>query len=214
MGMREPARHTFFGDQVEAALLVGDVDRAADLVAELDRRAVTTPYPYLCGVAARSRALLALARGDAAAAASAADAAVAAHAELPMALERGRTFLVQGRVLRRRKEKRAAAAALTRAGEDFQRLGADLWCERVATELHSLGLRRSSTSRLTPAEHRVATLVVAGHSNEEVAAALYLSRRTVEGHLSRIYRKAGVRSRTGLAQLIADTDHGGRSGAH
>ncbi|NJC72034.1 AAA family ATPase [Planosporangium thailandense] len=203
MGMREPARYTFFGDQVEAALHLGDVDRAAGLVADLDRRAAVAPYPYLVCVAARSRALLALARGDLAGAGAAAEAAVRAHADLPMPFEQARTLLVHGQVLRRRKEKRAAGEALTRAGEMFQRLGANRWHDRVVAELQSLGLRRSSPDQLTPAERRVASLVATGHTNDEVAAALFLSRRTVEAHLSRIYRKVGVRSRTELAQAVA-----------
>jgi len=204
MGLREPARYTFFGDQVEAALRLGDVDRAADLVAELDRRAAVSPYPYLVCVAARSRALLALARTDLVEAAMAAETAIRAHADLPMPFQLARTLLVQGQVLRRRKEKRAAEAALNRAGEIFSELGAKLWYERVAAELRSLGLRRNSPGQLTPAQHRVATLVAAGRTNDEVAAALFLSRRTVETHLSHIYRKVGVRTRTQLARVVGN----------
>jgi DNA-binding CsgD family transcriptional regulator len=159
-----------------------------------------SPYPYLRCVSARGRALVALARTDLALAATAVEAALAAHADLPVPFERARTLLVHGQVLRRRREKRAAREALREAGETFERLGAALWAERVSAELDSLGLRRGSPDELTPAERRVVELVVAGHTNDEVAAALFLSRRTVEAHLWRIYRKVGVRSRTELAR--------------
>jgi len=134
----------------------------------------------------------------------AAETAIRAHADLPMPFQLARTLLVQGQVLRRRKEKRAAEAALNRAGEIFSELGAKLWYERVAAELRSLGLRRNSPGQLTPAQHRVATLVAAGRTNDEVAAALFLSRRTVETHLSHIYRKVGVRTRTQLARVVGN----------
>jgi DNA-binding CsgD family transcriptional regulator len=55
---------------------------------------------------------------------------------------------------------------------------------------------------LTPAERRVAVLVAAGQTNREVAAALFLSERTVESHLTRVYTKLGVRSRTELARVL------------
>jgi DNA-binding CsgD family transcriptional regulator len=205
MGLAEPARYTFYGDQIEAALQLGDMDRADELAARLERRAEISPYPYLRCVSARSRALVALARADLAGAVSAVEAALAALADLPVPFERARTLFVHGQVRRRRKEKRAAAEALRAAAELFERLGATLWAERVAAELDSLGLRRGAPGELTPAERRVVDLVVAGHTNDEVAAALFLSRRTVEAHLWRIYRKVGVRSRTELARAAANS---------
>lgn len=192
-------RFTLFGDQVEAALRLGEVDRAAALVSELDRHAAVYPYPYLHCVAARSHALLALARGDL----DEAMAALHAPTGLPMPFERARALLVHGQVLRRCKEKRAAEAALTEAARIFSGLGAKLWEERVAAELKILGLRRGAPDGLTPAQQRVASLVVAGRTNDEVAATLFLSRRTVETHLAHIYRKVGVRSRTQLARVVA-----------
>ncbi|BFU45304.1 ATP-binding protein [Krasilnikovia sp. MM14-A1004] len=203
MGMREPARYTFFADQVEAALLLGDVERATGLTADLGERAARSPYPYLVGMAARSRALVALAVGDLDAAAAAAQAAVGACAAGPLALELARGQLVQGIVLRRRRERRAARQALTAAQVSFTRLGAVPWAARAAAELQALGLRPSSSTGLTPAEQRVADLVARGRTNDEVAAALFLSPRTVESHLHRIYPKLGVRSRTELARVVS-----------
>jgi DNA-binding NarL/FixJ family response regulator len=87
----------------------------------------------------------------------------------------------------------------------FERLGAPLWVERTLAELDRIGRPKGAAvppSALTPAERRVADLVASGLSNPQVAANLFMAQRTVEAHLSRIYRKLGVRSRTELANSI------------
>ena len=81
----------------------------------------------------------------------------------------------------------------------FVRLGTPVQVQQADAELASIGGRRGSESELTAVEQRVADLVAAGQTNREVAAALFISVRTVESHLGRIYRKLGVRSRTELA---------------
>jgi DNA-binding CsgD family transcriptional regulator len=83
----------------------------------------------------------------------------------------------------------------------FEELGAEDWLDRARGELGQIG-GRTASSGLTAAELRVATLVVAGKTNREVAAALFLAERTVGGHLTRIYAKLGVRSRTELARKV------------
>lgn len=85
----------------------------------------------------------------------------------------------------------------------FASLGARLWEERAAAELARIGGRAPASGALTPVERRVVELVAAGSTNREVAAALFLSTRTVEGHLSRVYGKLGVRSRVELARKLA-----------
>ena len=70
------------------------------------------------------------------------------------------------------------------------------------TELARIGGRTASPDELTPAEQRVAELVAAGRTNKEVASALFLTDRTVEGHLTNIYRKLGIRSRAELARSL------------
>ncbi|CAG7613319.1 LuxR family transcriptional regulator [Actinacidiphila bryophytorum] len=211
MGMKEPARYFFFADQVEVCLQLGELDRAEALVVRLEQRAARSPYPYLECTAARSRALLALALADPDGAQAAIEAAVRAHAELPMPFELARTQLVQAQVLRRVKRKRVAHTALGQAHAAFVRFGATAWAERATAELRSLGMRRNSPTELTAAEERVADLVTEGRTNDEVAAALFLSRRTVEAHLGRIYRKIGVRSRTELARALSGGGGTGRA---
>lgn len=129
------------------------------------------------------------------------EAAVEAHRRRPVPLELGRTLLEMGAVQRRAKRKTAAKRTLEEALEIFERLEARLWFERARDELSRIGLRRAAvTEGLTPAQTRVAELVVAGLSNQEIASTLYMSTRSVESHLTKVYREFGVRSR---GQLIA-----------
>jgi DNA-binding NarL/FixJ family response regulator len=120
-----------------------------------------------------------------------------------MPFERARTLLVLGSTQRRALRKRAARESLQEALAVFEQLGAALWAERARKELWRIGGRAPSAGALTPAEQRVAELVAEGHTNREVATALFLTDRTVEGHLSRIYAKLGVRSRAELARRFA-----------
>jgi DNA-binding NarL/FixJ family response regulator len=82
-------------------------------------------------------------------------------------------------------------------------LGSPLWAERTRSELGRIGGRRARTG-LSPTEGRVAALVAGGLSNKEVAAALFVTPKTVEANLSRIFAKLGVHSRTELAQRLSD----------
>ena len=81
-------------------------------------------------------------------------------------------------------------------------IGAELWAERARGELKRISGRAPTLGALTPAEERVAALVAEGKTNREVAAVLYLSDRTVEGHLSHIFGKLGIRHRTELARAL------------
>jgi len=83
----------------------------------------------------------------------------------------------------------------------FEGLGAATWAAEARSELGRIGGRTREVG-LTAAERRVAALVAEGRTNQEVAAALFLSERTVASHLTRIYAKLGVRSRTELARKV------------
>ena len=116
-----------------------------------------------------------------------------------------RTRLVYGGALLRAGARVEARAMLEQAREQFAALGATEWEEQAVTALGRSGkvLRRDPTRRdeLTPAELQVASLVTEGKTNREIAGSLWVSEKTVEAHLSRIYRKLGVRNRAGLAGL-------------
>ena len=129
--------------------------------------------------------------------------ALAAHERLPQPFELGRTLLAQGTIERRAKHRAEARAALTRALETFDQLGAPLWAEKAAQELARIPGRAPGDGALSETERRVADLVASGLSNKEVAAKLFVTVRTVEGNLTRIYSKLGVRSRAQLAARVA-----------
>ena len=95
-----------------------------------------------------------------------------------------------------------ARASLEGAIAVFEELGASVWAEHARDELSRIGGRRSSKGELTPTERQLAALVAEGRSNKEVAAALFVTSKTVETRLSRIYAKLGIHSRGELARLI------------
>ena len=119
---------------------------------------------------------------------------------------RPRTQLAYGEFLRRSRRRVDARTPLRAALDVFTEVGAQPWADRARQELRASGetarKRDPSTSlQLTPQEQQVASLVSRGHSNADVAAQLFLSRRTVEFHLSNAYQKLGVRSRGDLVRL-------------
>jgi DNA-binding CsgD family transcriptional regulator len=107
-------------------------------------------------------------------------------------------------VNRRAKRKHAARLAFHRALELFEQVGAPLWTERAEVELSRTGVRAAGPAGLSPTERRIADLVAEGRTNREVADGLFVSVKTVEANLSRVYHKLGVRSRTELTRRIAD----------
>ncbi|MEV0643835.1 AAA family ATPase [Phytomonospora sp. NPDC050363] len=197
-----------YGDHVEAVVTLGDLPRARRLLDELAHRADVAPRPWIEAVLHRSRAVVHTALGELDEAEAAAELALAAHPALPMPFLRARTLLVQGRLRRRGKRKLAARDSLLAARRGFDELGAARWTRLADDELARLGLRRGTEHDLTPTEERIAALVVGGLSNREVAAALYVTTKTVEAHLSRIYRKLGVSGRRELARHMAEEQEG------
>jgi len=117
-----------------------------------------------------------------------------------------RTLVVRGQILRRTGERKAARDALDEAVTIFGRLGAPLWEDKARAELARVPIRRKADAVLTTAETRIAEMVAQGASNKDVALALFLSEKTVEANLTRIYRKLGVRSRAALAARFANLD--------
>jgi DNA-binding CsgD family transcriptional regulator len=125
------------------------------------------------------------------------------HAETTDRFARGRTALAWGDALRRAGARVESRRMLETARTEFERLGAAPWEEQATSALARSGkvLRKEAARRdeLTPAELEVASLVAEGKMNKEIAAALWISEKTVEAHLSRIFRKLGIRNRAELA---------------
>ena len=150
----------------------------------------------------RCRGLVAAAQGNGERAALLLQRAVDQHEEVGDPFGRARALLALGIVLRRARQKRGAREAIEAALAGFEQLGAATWVERARSELGRIG-GRTREEGLTAAERRVAVLVAEGRTNREVAAALFLTERTIASHLTHIYAKLGVRSRTELARLLA-----------
>jgi len=123
-----------------------------------------------------------------------------------MPFELARTLLVNGLLERRARRKRCARDCFEQALSIFNQLGAKLWAERARAELDRSYRRRSSPGELTPTEQRIAELAAAGLTNRAIAERVFLSPKTVEANLARVYRKLGIRSRAPLGQAMAKRD--------
>jgi DNA-binding CsgD family transcriptional regulator len=197
----EPCNCWWTPDHVEALLELGRIDEAVTILDAWDADASRLGRDWALAHVLRCRGLVAAARGDVDQAVTHLQQAVARHAEVEDTFGQARALLTLGIVLRRLRQKRTAREAIQAALDEFQRLGATTWVGKARDELGSIG-GRAQTSGLTPAENRVALLVADGRTNREVAAALFLSERTVASHLTHIYAKLGVRSRTELAGTL------------
>lgn len=200
---REPANQRFQADHAEAVLGLGDTDRGERLVRRLEARAAALPRPWILAVSARCRGLLNAAVGDLAGALAGYQQALDAHQALDMPSELGRTLLALGRLHRRRNERQQAQECLARAVSVLEAAGALGWAAVARDELGRARGRRGGPEELTPTERTVCELAASGLRNQEIAARLFLSAKTVEANLSRGYRKLGVRSRTELAAVMA-----------
>jgi DNA-binding CsgD family transcriptional regulator len=154
-------------------------------------------------IASRCRALLRAATGEIERADTELEHALELHERLGEPFERARTLLVRGTIQRRARKKRAARESLQAALAVFDSLGARLWSDNARAELTRLGGRAPGPGALTPTEERVASLVAAGRTYREVADELFISPKTVQWNLSKIYRKLGIRSRGELAATLA-----------
>ncbi len=200
VGVALPSPIQVLPDAIEAAALDGDGSTCAELSAELDHQAEVVDQPWVNAAAQRGRGLAALAGGGDTASdvlAAAAD----AFFDLGYRLDGTRSLLLQGRALRRAGRRNASAEVLEDARRRFAALGATPWEVQAAVELERVAPGRQRTE-LTPTEARIAELIVAGRRNREIAGALFVSVATVEAHLTRIYRKLHVRSRTELARAL------------
>jgi DNA-binding CsgD family transcriptional regulator/DNA polymerase III delta prime subunit len=212
-GWAEPTDFAWI-NAIEAMVAIGQLREARTCLDRYEQLARRSKSPWALATAARARGLLAAADGEVDAARAALDRALLEHDRMRCPFERGRTLLAAGHVRRRAREKRLAREVLEQALETFDQLGARLWADRASEELARISGRRPATGELTATETELAALAGQGLSNKEIAAALHMSVHTVEGHLTRIYRKLGVRSRAALASRLASTQHPGSAPEH
>lgn len=188
---------------IEAAVAVGELEEAEEMARWVEEKGRPAGRTWHRAIAARGRALIAAERGDENAARSHIADSLAAHRLLPQPFELARTLLTQGRIERRARNRRAAREPLSRALDLFDEIGAARFAEIAASELARIPGRAPGSGQLSETERRVAEMVAAGLSNKEIAAHLFITVRTVEANLTRVYAKLGIRSRTELAGRLA-----------
>jgi DNA-binding CsgD family transcriptional regulator len=203
MGLQEPGAFPFLPDEIEALIALGELEAATGLTDRLEEQGTKLDRALALATSARCRGLLFAAREDERAAMTAFAQAMEQHERLDEPFEFGRTLLCLGVVQRRFKQKRTARESLAASLEVFDRLGAPLWSEKARTELSRISGRAASPGELTATERRVAELVAQGSSNREVADALFVSVKTVEANLHRVYGKLGIASRRELTRALA-----------
>jgi DNA-binding CsgD family transcriptional regulator len=195
---------TFIPDAVEAMVAVRRHTDGEPLIEALEHNGGRLDRSWMLAVGARCRSMWLAAQGDVMAAVRMAEDALAEHARLPMPFERARTQLWLGQLQRRQRQKDASSNTIREALQAFEAMGAPLWADRARAELARAKVAPAKALSLTPSERRVAELAASGMTNRDVAAALFISQKTVEANLARIYRKLGIKSRAELGRVIGD----------
>jgi DNA-binding CsgD family transcriptional regulator len=209
MGVGEPMAAPFLPDEIEALVAVGELEQAERLLAPFERQGRALDRAWALATGARCRGLLLAAGGELEAAESAVADALVHHRRLHMQFELGRTLLVVGQIQRRLRQKRAARESLEQAKAIFDELGTPLWAAKASAELSRLGLRRPASATgigLTQTEKRVAALAASGLTNREIAAQLFVSPKTVQANLGKVYEKLGIHSRAELGAQAAQLE--------
>ncbi|MGW0742241.1 AAA family ATPase [Streptomyces sp. NPDC002817] len=206
MGLGNPHLMPFVADLAEAHSRTGNRERALEITLWLDERARSTGLAWPAMAHARCRSMLARSADTALSWLAVAE---QAHTRRAMPYELARTRLVCGEALRRLRRPAAAREPLQAAQRTFRAMGATSWADRATAELAAAGQRSHpgdnplpQVDLLTAQEFQVARAIGEGLSNVEAAGALFLSRKTVEAHLTRVYRKLGIRSRSDLARCL------------
>ena len=202
-GLLALAHWQWAAELIEASIRTGRHADADEILCRLDAYAQRERHPIVLALAARCRGLSA---DDQHYAEHFAE-SLQWHARSPRPFEHARTQLCFGERLRRSKQKAAGRAQLTGALETFVRIGAESWADRARSELEATGrkmtpARGRQTDVLTSQELQIAMAVAERLTNREIAQRLFVSRKTVEYHLSHIYMKLGVASRDGLRGLL------------
>lgn len=206
MGLKDPGFIRYQADHVESLIGVGELASATAALERFEAQARPLGRPLALATAARCRGLLQAARGDLEGASATLETACNEHSRVTSPFELARTLLVKGQVHRRRKEKLLARDTLTRALEIFEKLGSPIWADRARAELRRIGLARSRADQLTSTEQQVATLAASGLTNRAVAERAFISPKTVETNLARVYQKLGIHSRAELGRAMAQRE--------
>ena len=187
---------------IEAAARCGRPELAADALGRLDERTGAAGTDWALGIEARARALL----SDGPAAEALYREAVERLAGTRITVHLARAQLLYGEWLRREKRRADARRQLRAAHEMFSGIGAEAFAERSRRELLATGetIRKRTVETLgdlTAQEAQIAALAGDGHTNPEIGDRLFISPRTVEYHLHKVFAKLGIRSRNELGDM-------------
>ena len=202
-GILEMGNWQCWVELAEAYTRAGRIDEAAEVVRMIEWHAARTERPIIRAFAARCRGFNATSDYTADF-----EEALHWHAVSLRPFELARTQLCYGERLRRDKKKSAARQQLERAWVTFQELGAVPWAQQAEAELAAVGVTVAGdtgdarTALLTPQELQVAMAVAGGATNREAAEQLFLSSKTIEYHLSRVFRKLDIDARGKLADAL------------
>lgn len=194
----------FLPDAVESLIQLGRFTDAETWAGLLERNGRRLDRPWMLAVGGRCRGMLLGAQGDVDAATRCVEDAMKQHDRVEMPFERARTQLLLGQLQRRQRRQDAASTTLSDALDTFERLGTAVWAERARVQLARINVGPRGDAVLTPSEQRVAELAATGLTNRDVAAALFISPKTVEANLSRVYRKLEIHSRAELGRRMRD----------
>jgi DNA-binding CsgD family transcriptional regulator len=189
----------------DAAIGSGHLDEAEARIAVVEERATRLQRTAALLGCRRARLELRMTRAEVDQVVEQLPDLLAAHDAGPCPpMERAQAYVFAGKAYRRARKKRLAHDALSVALEVFERIGCPPYADQARAELARVGLRPGAPDVLTETERSVAGLAADGLRNKEIAGQLFMSPKTVEAHLSRAYRKLGVRARTDLARALAD----------
>ncbi|MGH2735597.1 MAG: helix-turn-helix transcriptional regulator, partial [Actinomycetota bacterium] len=213
-GIAEPGLYPQLSGAAEALVATGRRGEAEPIVAWMERRGEALGRASALAAGHRCRGLVHAAAGDIESATRALAVSVDAYKEAGSLFEAARTLLHDGTVRRRARQKADARRSLDEAREIFDSLGATAWVAKTVAELNRGGGRAPAPAGgLTPTELRIAELVAEGAANREIAEQLFISLRTVEANLTRIYRKLHMSSRRDLARYVRDSGPGAEDGS-
>jgi DNA-binding CsgD family transcriptional regulator len=208
MGLEEPGAIPFVPDEVEALVALGELEAATRLTDRLERQGRALDRPLALATAARCRGLIMGASRELGLAEEHLARALSEHARVQQPFERARTLLIAGTIHRRNRKKRSARELLQEALESFEELGASLWASKARAELARIGGRAVVVGELTDTERAVASLAAEGSTNKEIADRLFISVKTVEANLSRVFSKLHVGSRRELRNALEPLEGG------
>jgi DNA-binding CsgD family transcriptional regulator len=188
---------------VEAAARTGDMQLLTAALEWLSERARATPTEWVLGIEARARAL----RSEGAAAEGCYRESIERLGRTRVRVQLARARLLYGEWLRRENRRADAREQLRTAHEMLEAMGADGFAERARRELLATGETvrrrvRETSAALTAQEAQVARLARDGLSNPEIGARLFISSRTVQYHLSKVFTKLGINSRSQLHRVL------------